>query len=103
MSFTEVVVAGTLNPDGTLKLDQKPSLSPGRVTVVLRQESQPTTHTQPGWWQAMQDARKRMEDAGCHFMDDKEMQDHLNWLREEDGFDVMLRELNQQGKALEQS
>jgi hypothetical protein len=31
MSLTEVVVEGTLKPDGMLELDQKPSLSPGRV------------------------------------------------------------------------
>ena len=36
MSLSEVVIEGTLKPDGTLELDQKPSLSPGRVTVVLR-------------------------------------------------------------------
>jgi len=33
----EVVLEGTLKPDGTLELDQKPNLAPGRVTVVLRQ------------------------------------------------------------------
>lgn len=37
MSRNEVVVEGTLHPDGTLKLDQKPNLPHGRVTVVLRQ------------------------------------------------------------------
>jgi len=33
MSVTETVIEGTLKPDGTLELDQKPNLSPGRVTV----------------------------------------------------------------------
>jgi hypothetical protein len=37
MSVNEVVIGGTLNPDGTLLLDQKPSLSPGRVIVTLHQ------------------------------------------------------------------
>jgi hypothetical protein len=37
MSFSEVVIEGTLKPDGTLELDQKPNLRPGRVTVILRQ------------------------------------------------------------------
>ena len=41
MSQIEVVVEGTLKPDGTLELDQKPNLAPGRVKVVLRQESLP--------------------------------------------------------------
>ncbi len=36
MSLEEVSVQGTLKPDGTLVLDQRPNLSPGRVSVVLR-------------------------------------------------------------------
>ena len=32
---TPVIVRGTLEPDGTLVLDQKPDLSPGRVRVML--------------------------------------------------------------------
>lgn len=36
MSLDEVVVEGTLKPDGTLELDQKPSLSPGRVQVIVK-------------------------------------------------------------------
>ena len=35
----EIVIEGTLKPDGTLELDKKPALAPGRVTVVLRQDS----------------------------------------------------------------
>ena len=92
MSFTEITVQGTLEPDGTLELDQHPNLSPGRVTVVLRQESQATS---PGedWWQFMQHARMKMEEAGCHFMDEKEMQEPIEWLREGDRIDDLLREL----------
>ena len=36
MSPSEVVLGGTLKADGTLELDGKPNLAPGRVTVVLR-------------------------------------------------------------------
>ena len=36
MSLNEVVVEGTLKPDGTLELDQTPNLSPGRVKVILQ-------------------------------------------------------------------
>ena len=39
MSLNEVVIEGTLKPDGTLELDQKPNLPAGRVTVVLRSEA----------------------------------------------------------------
>jgi hypothetical protein len=36
MSLSEVVIEGTLKPDGTLVLDQKPNLPPGRVQVMVR-------------------------------------------------------------------
>ena len=36
MSQSEAVVEGTLKPDGTLELDQKPNLPPGRVTVRMQ-------------------------------------------------------------------
>jgi hypothetical protein len=39
MSLGEVVLEGTLKPDGTLELDQKPSLAPGRVKVILQPAS----------------------------------------------------------------
>jgi hypothetical protein len=59
MSLSEVVVRGTLNPDGTLQLDEKPGLTPGRVTVVLRQETE-LPKGEPFWqrMQAIWDAQK---------------------------------------------
>src|SRR5215469_11545679 len=35
MSLPEIVVAGMLKPDGTLELDEKPNLPPGRVQVTM--------------------------------------------------------------------
>jgi hypothetical protein len=92
MSLTEITVTGTLNADGTLELDQKPHLSPGPVTVVLRQESGAQPPLPEDWWQFMQNARKKMEEAGCQFMDEKEMQAHIEWLREGDRIDDLLRD-----------
>jgi hypothetical protein len=43
MSVNEIVVAGTLKPDGTLELDQNPNLPPCRVQVVLRQQVEPVS------------------------------------------------------------
>lgn len=37
MAANAIVVQGTLQPDGTLMLDEKPSLPPGRVRVQLEQ------------------------------------------------------------------
>ena len=36
MSETQVVVDGTLRPDGTLVLDERPNLQPGRVRVTMQ-------------------------------------------------------------------
>lgn len=36
MSLGEIIVPGTLKPDGTLELDQKPGLPPGRVLVSIQ-------------------------------------------------------------------
>jgi len=36
LSLGEVVVEGTLKPDGTLELDQRPNLAPGRVQVIVQ-------------------------------------------------------------------
>jgi hypothetical protein len=44
MNVTTELLDGTLKPDGTLELDQKPSLGPGRVKVVL----QPAQAATPG-------------------------------------------------------
>lgn len=36
MSLSELVIEGTLKPDGTLELDRKPNLPPGRVEVTVK-------------------------------------------------------------------
>lgn len=48
MNTAEVEMAGTLRADGTVQLDQKPNLAPGRVTVVLRQEQRTSVGQPPG-------------------------------------------------------
>lgn len=95
MSLTEITVQGTLNPDGTLELDQKPNLSPGRVTVVLRQQSQPTPPKED-WFQHLQRIRAERAAAGYPFMNEEETTAHVEWLREGDRIDDLLREADQQ-------
>lgn len=91
MSLTEITIEGTLKPDGTLELHQKPNLPPGRVTVVLRQQTAPATPE--GWWPYMQRVRAEREAAGYHFMNEVEMEAHIQWLREdEDRIDRIYRE-----------
>ena len=87
MSSSEVVIEGTLKPDGTLELDEKPSLPPGRVTVVVRQEGGPKGPSKEDWWQFLQRARRELEASGAKFMNDEEMKAHIEWLRAPDRFD----------------
>jgi hypothetical protein len=103
VSVSEVVVEGTLKPDGTLELDRKPSLSPGRVTVVLRQESEPTP-TKEGWWPYMQRIRAEREAAGYPFMNETEMDGCLLWLRDdEERIGRIYREMDEERHRQEKS
>ncbi len=54
MNFTETILAGTIQADGTLVLDGKPSLPPGRVQVVVRPEAEMTLPKDDPFWQRMQ-------------------------------------------------
>ena len=97
----DTIVQGTVKPDGTLELDQNPGLSPGRVTVVLRPEAEAPSE---GWWPYMQRVRSERDAAGYHFLDEGEMQAHLDWLREEeDRIDRIHREIDIKKRIVEQS
>ncbi len=78
------VVDGTLKADGTLELDQKPNLSPGRVTVVLRQESRPIQPLNENWFQHLQRIRATREAENYPFLNEEETNAHIEWLREGD-------------------
>jgi hypothetical protein len=95
MNPNEVVIEGTLKPDGTLELDQKPNLTPGRVTVVLRSASSPAP-LKEHWWQFLQRPRRELDTAGHHFMNDEEIKAHIEWLRHEDHIDELLRQVDEQ-------
>lgn len=96
MSLDETVVEGTLKADGTLELDQKPNLAPGRVTVVLRHHAEPAP-SEETWWQFMQRTRRELEAAGHPFMNEQEVNAHIEWLREGDQIDEMLRQADETG------
>ncbi len=85
MSPSEVVIDGTLKPDGTLELDQKPMLAPGRVRVVVqRVEATRESATEESLWQFMQRTRRDLEATGSDFMNDNELQAHIDRLGKRD-------------------
>jgi hypothetical protein len=101
MSVTEITVQGTLKPDGTLELDQKPSLAPGKVTVVLRQESRAPSPKED-WFQYLQRLRAEREAAGYPFMNEAETNAYIEWLHEPDAIDDLLAALGEPGRKPEQ-
>ncbi len=101
MDIQEIVVEGTLKPDGVLELDQKPNLPPGRVTVVLRQEAAPPP-AEEGWWPYMQRVRAEREAAGYHLMNEMEMAAHMEWLHDDDDrMDRIYREMAMERRGRE--
>jgi hypothetical protein len=49
MDASTIKLHGTLKPDGTLELDEKPSLPPGRVQVTLVSESADAPPKEDTW------------------------------------------------------
>jgi transposase len=83
MSPNEVVVAGTLRADGTLDLDERPNLAPGRVVVVLRSDRTPEPPP-TDWWHYLQRVRAEYEAAGHAFLTERQMMAHIDELRADD-------------------
>ena len=93
--MSQVIVKGTLKPDGSLELDEKPGLPPGRVTVTVQREAE-LTSLKEDWWQYLQRIRAEREAAGYPFLNEAEVNAHIAWLREGDYIDDLLREADEQ-------
>ena len=102
MSLIETVIEGTIQPDGTLVLDEKLNLRAGRVKVVLRQEAEAKPLSE-NWWQYLQRVRAEREAAGYPFMNEQEMNAHMEWLHAPDQIDEMLRETDEERQRREMS
>ena len=96
MSLTEVVVEGTLKPDGTLELDQKPSLSPGRVKVIL-QPAQARTPPKRGLTDVIDEIRRSQQARGFQGRSAQEIEAGLR--EGEDGYEQRIQALQPQTKS----
>jgi len=84
MSLSEVVVEGTLKPDGTLELHQKPDLAPGRVRVAMQPLDRPPQPLQENLLQYVLRAREELETRGAPFMNEQEVNAWVEELRADD-------------------
>jgi hypothetical protein len=82
MSPTEVTIKGTLKPDGTLELSQRPPLPAGPVEVLIR--SVPVSGQQENWWQYLQRVRAELEATGHPFRSKEEIDAEMEELRSGD-------------------
>lgn len=83
MNEASNIVRGVLKPDGTLELDERPSLPAGRVEVTIRPlEKQGEAED---WWTYMQRARAELEAAGLGFRTKEEIDADMEDLRDWDG------------------
>ena len=102
MSASLSDVLGTVRADGTLELDQKLSVPPGRVKVHVEPVE---TVAQPAesLMEYVDRTRREVEEAGHHFMNDEEV---TAWIEELRGDDDRIEELYRQteeGKRRQES
>lgn len=77
-----VTVQGTLKPDGTLELDQKPNLAPGRVRVTVEVVTEPIHPDR--FWAMMQSIWVDLRAAGHVPRTREQIDTEINALRDED-------------------
>jgi hypothetical protein len=83
MTPVQSVLHGTLKPDGTLELAERPSLPVGPVEVVLRPLPGLQVESED-WWQHLQHARAELRAAGHCFRSKEAIDAEIAELRSDD-------------------
>jgi hypothetical protein len=83
MNPTQVVVLGTLKPDGTVELDEKlVGLPPGRVQLTV-QPIAPPSPSGPGLLEVLDRIHREQEARGYQARSKEEIDEEINALRDE--------------------
>lgn len=82
MSITVLEMLGTIRPDGTLDLDQKVTVAPGRVKVRVESVESAAPPAQ-GLVQFVQSLRQEMAAAGHQFRSQEEIDAEIDEMRRE--------------------
>jgi hypothetical protein len=83
MATTILETLGTVRPDGTLELDQKVNVPPGRVRVRVESVAPPAPSTD-NLLEFINRTRAEMAAMGSRFMNDQEVGAWIEELRAED-------------------
>ena len=93
MSLTESIVEGTLKPDGSLELDQAPSVAPGRVQMNVKPLVSPTARRR-GLVDVIDEIHRDQVARGYQGRTAEEMAaDEADHRTEEDDYDRRMQEL----------
>jgi hypothetical protein len=82
MNATNLTTTGTVKPDGTLELDGKTTLPPGRVRVTLSIVPEETV-AKEDTWTVLQRIWKENEELGLKPRTAEEIDAYINGLRDE--------------------
>jgi len=83
MSQIQAEVQGTLRPDGTLVLNEKPNLPPGPVRVILQSQAE-VVPPQEGLLDFVQRVQRDSIARGHRFLTDAELAAWIDELRADD-------------------
>jgi len=81
MTVQSLEVLGTVRADGTLELDEKLKVPPGRVKVRLEPVPEPPAEPAEGLVEFVERMRREAEAAGSHFMTEDEVSAWIAELR----------------------
>lgn len=88
------IIEGTLKPDGTLELDQKPNLTPGRVQVIVQPLSRQISPKRHGLADVIEEIRQAQLARGYSGCTKEEMEaEEAVRQTEQDDYDQRMRDL----------
>lgn len=82
MNASQIILQGTVRPDGTLELPGKLNLPPGQVRVTVEVMNSPEA-TSEDWFHYLRRARAERESQGASFRSREEIDAEINMLRDE--------------------
>ncbi len=82
MNLTQVIVEGTLKPDGSLEVAEKLGLPPGRVRVTVEVLDESASAGED-WFEYLQRVRAEREAAGARFRTREEIDAEIDAMRDE--------------------
>lgn len=82
MNTTQVVVEGTLKPDGSLKVAEKLGLPPGRVRLTIEVLGEPDSSVED-WLEYLKGARAELESTLAGLRTGEAIDAEINAMRDE--------------------